>query len=81
MEKKNKFKGEDSIISTISNIEKTVYHIRFHLVSGISTTVTENKKNIIIKTKKNNIWVFRSNNEISIEKSIYIDADGLHRLQ
>jgi len=73
--KKNKFKGEDSIISTISNIEKTVYHIRFHLVSGISTTVTENKKNIIIKTKKNNIWVFKSNREIMIEKSIYVKDD------
>ena len=25
----------------------------------ISTTITENKKNIIIKTKKNNIWMFK----------------------
>jgi uncharacterized heparinase superfamily protein len=41
----------------------------------ISTTVTENKKNIIIKTKENNIWMFRSNKEIVIEKSIFVKND------
>ncbi len=73
--KKSIIMGNDTIISTKSDFEKTVYHIRFHLMPGLSTTITENKKNIIIKTKKNNIWMFRSNNEISIEKSIYIDDD------
>tara|TARA_B100000579_G_C22803650_1_gene841298 strand:- start:170 stop:1720 length:1551 start_codon:yes stop_codon:yes gene_type:complete len=68
-------KGEDTIISTKSNIENTVYHIRFHLMPEISTTVTENKKNIIIRTKKNNIWLFKSNNEIMIEKSIFVSND------
>ena len=38
----------------------------------ISTTVTESKKNIIIRTKENNIWMFKSNIEIMIEKSIFI---------
>ena len=42
---------------------------------GISTTITENKKNVILKTIKNNIWMFRSNNEILIEKSIYVNND------
>ena len=37
----------------------------------ITTTITENKKNIIIKTKKNNMWIFRSNKEMVIEKSIF----------
>ena len=41
----------------------------------ISTIVTENKKNIIIKTKKNNIWMFRSSKEMLIEKSIFIKDD------
>ena len=41
----------------------------------ISTTVTKNKKNIIIRTKKNNIWVFKSNKEIMVEKSIYVKND------
>ena len=73
--KRNLLRGRDTIISTKSNIEKTVYHIRFHLMPGISTTVTENKKNIIIKTPKNNIWMFKSNNQILIENSIYVKND------
>ena len=71
--KKNIFKGEDTIISTKSNFNKTYFHIRFHLMPGISTTITENKKNIIIKTKKNYIWIFKSNSEILVEKSIYVE--------
>ena len=72
---KDLFKGEDSIISTKSIIEKNVYHIRFHLMPEISTTITENKKNIIIKTKKGNIWMFKSNKEMVIEKSIFVKND------
>ena len=40
---------------------------------GINTNVTNNKKNIILKTKKNNIWLFKSDSEISIESSIYVN--------
>jgi len=74
---KNKeiLRGEDTIISTKSIIEKNVYHIRFHLMPEISTTLTENKKNIILKTKKNNIWIFKSNKEMVIEKSIFVRND------
>ena len=74
---KNKelLRGEDTIISTKSIIEKNVYHIRFHLMPEISTTITENKKNIIIRTKKNNIWMFKSNKEMLIEKSIFVRGD------
>ena len=73
--KGNLFRGEDTIISAKSSVEKNVYHIRFHLMPEISTTITENKKNIIIKTKNNNIWMFKSNNEIIVEKSIYVKND------
>ncbi len=73
--KKDLFIGEDTIISAKSKIDKTVYHIRFHLMPEISTTVTESKKNIIIRTKKNNIWMFKSNKEIMIEKSIFVKND------
>jgi uncharacterized heparinase superfamily protein len=41
----------------------------------ISTTITKNKKSIIIKTKKNNIWMFKSNKEMVIEKSIFVRND------
>ena len=73
--KKNIFTGEDTIISAKSNNEKKVYHIRFHMMPGVSTIMTSNKKNIIIRTKKNNIWMFKSNNEINIEKSIFVEND------
>ena len=74
---KNKelLKGEDTIISTKSAIKKNFYHLRFHLMPEISTTITKNKKSIIIKTKKNNIWVFKSNKEMVIEKSIFVRND------
>jgi len=73
--KKQLLKGEDTIISTQSIIKKNVFHIRFHLMPEVSTTLTENKKSIIIKTKKNNIWMFRSNKEMLIEKSIFVRND------
>ena len=41
----------------------------------ISTTVTKDKKNVIIKTKKENIWMFKSNKEIMIENSIHVKND------
>ncbi|MDB4860171.1 heparinase II/III-family protein [Alphaproteobacteria bacterium] len=72
---KELIKGEDTIISSKSIIKKNVYHIRFHLMPEISTTITENKKNIIVKTKKNNIWMFRSDREMVIEKSIFVKND------
>ncbi|MDC0625105.1 heparinase II/III-family protein [Alphaproteobacteria bacterium] len=73
--KKELLRGEDTIISTKTIIKKNVYHLRFHLMPEISTTMTENKKNIILKTKKNNIWMFRSNREMVIEKSIFVRDD------
>jgi hypothetical protein len=36
-----------------------------------STTITENKKNIIMKTKKNNMWMFRSNKEMVNRKKYF----------
>ena len=68
----NLFEGEDTIISTKSLIEKNVFDIRFHLMPGITTTNTENKKKIIIRTKNNNMRIIKSNNEIMIENSIYV---------
>ena len=73
--KKNLFEGEDTIISNKSNIEKVFFHIRFHLTPEISTTMTSNKKSIIIKTQKNNMWVFKCDNKIIIEKSINVKND------
>jgi len=77
----NKVIGEDSIISLKAKDQKIVYHIRFHLMPGINTNVTNNKKNIILKTKKNNIWLFKSNSEIDIENSIYVNNNTAEEIQ
>ena len=34
---------------------------------------TNNKKNIILKTKLNNIWLFKSDTELIVEDSIIVD--------
>ena len=41
----------------------------------VSTIITENKKNIIIRTKKNSIFMFKSNKELIVEKSIFVRND------
>ena len=70
---KNKFNGEDSFISYKDIGSRLIYHIRFHLGNDIVLNFTNNKKNIILKTKKNNIWLFKSNTELIIEDSILVD--------
>ena len=69
----NKLKGEDSFISPKSSNNRLIYHIRFHLADEITYNFTNNKKNIILKTKLNNIWIFKSDVELIIEDSILVD--------
>ena len=69
----DKIEGEDSLISYKENNNRMIYHIRFHLVDDMTLNFTNNKKNIILKTKKNNIWLFKSNAELIIEDSILVD--------
>ncbi len=69
----DKIEGEDIIISNKESNNRLIYHIRFHLVDGMILNFTNNKKNIILKTKKNNIWLFKSNRELMIEDSILVD--------
>ena len=47
----------------------------------ITTNITTNKKNIILKTKKNKIWMFKSNSELGLEKSIYVDNNSTKETQ
>ncbi len=70
---KNKLEGEDSLISYKSLNDRLIFHIRFHLAEGIILNFTNNKKNIILKTKLNNIWIFKSDRELIIEDSILVD--------
>ena len=65
--------GEDSFISNKDITKRLIYHIRFHLADGITFNFTNNKKNIILKTKLNNIWLFKSKTELEVEDSILVD--------
>ena len=68
----NVIKGEDSIISFKDNKNRLIYHIRFHLADDMVLNFTNNK-NIILKTKLNNIWLFKCDSELIIEDSILVD--------
>ena len=70
---KSKLEGEDSFISYRGVGNRLIYHIRFHLANEMVLNFTNNKKNIILKTKMNNIWLFKSNTELIIEDSISVD--------
>ena len=67
--------GEDSILSITKNNLEVIYHIRFHLVSGIVFNFTNNRKNIILRTKFNNMWIFKSDVELIVEDSIIVDKN------
>jgi len=71
----DEIKGEDSIISTKIKNKKISYSIRFHIVPDCNCLITNDKKSIIIKTKLNQTWVFKSSSIVSIENSVYI-GDG-----
>ena len=66
-------KGEDSLISYKDNDDRLIFHIRFHLADEMAYNFTNNKKNIILKTKLNNIWLFKSDTELVVENSILVD--------
>ena len=68
-----KIYGEDAIISIKNKSSRIIYHIRFHLMPGIIFNFTNNKKNIILKSKLNNMWLFKSDVELVVEDSILVD--------
>ena len=70
---KNRINGEDTIISYKEITERLIFHIRFHLAEEMVFNFTNNKKNIILKTKNENIWLFKSDSELIVEDSILVD--------
>ena len=76
-----KISCEDSIISLHAKNKKSVYHIRFHLMPYIQTSLTNGKKGLILKTKKNVKWLFKSETTISLENSIYVDNNKIQQIQ
>ncbi len=76
-ENENYLKGEDSIISSISKNKEIVFHIRFHILPNILITQTNNKRSVILKTEKGNIWLFWANKDIELEESVYMDKNNV----
>ena len=72
----DKLEGEDSLISYRYTDKRLVYHIRFHLAHGMVFNFTNSKKNIILRTSLNNIWLFKSDMELIVEDSIIVDNNN-----
>ncbi len=70
---KNKINGEDTFISYKKITDRLIFHIRFHLAEEMIFNFTNSKKNIILKTKNENIWLFKSDTELIVEDSILVD--------
>ena len=70
---RNKLEGEDTFISYKKNQDRLIFHIRFHLAEDMTFNFTNNKKNIILKTRLNNIWLFKCDTELIVEDSILVD--------
>ncbi len=77
----DKIEGEDSIINSKHKNKKIIYHVRFHLMPNISYNITNGKKNIILKSSLNNVWLFKCNSELVIEDSIYVDNNTTKHIQ
>ncbi len=65
--------GEDNIISALPQNREVIFHIRFHLMPTINITETNKKRIMILKTKNNVIWTFKSNSDLVLEESIFVD--------
>ena len=76
-ESENYISGEDSIISSTSKNKEFVFHIRFHILPNILITQTNNKRSVILKTQKGNIWLFIANKDIELEESVYMDKNNV----
>ena len=73
----NYLMGEDSIISATSNNREVIFHIRFHILPNINVTQTNSRKNIILKTNNNAMWIFKSNKDLVLEESVFIDKNDV----
>jgi len=76
-ENKNYLRGEDSIISSTSKNKEVIFHIRFHILPNINITQTNSKRNVILKTKNNVIWVFKANKDLVLEESVFMDKNNV----
>ena len=62
----------NSIINTKISGGIDTYTIRFHLMPDSSCVLSNNKKTVFLKTKKNQSWIFKAESQLAIEDSIYV---------
>ena len=62
-------------MSTKSNTNNIIYHIRFHLMPHCNCILTNNKKNAILQINKQS-WTFKTSSLLSIEDSIYVNNEN-----
>ena len=70
---KNEFYGEDPIITTKIDSAKVSYSLRFHCTPECNLLITNDNKTIILRTKLNNTWLFKSSAKLKIEDSVYVE--------
>ena len=68
----NFISGNDQIISFSLKKDRCIFNIRFHLTPLCKAVLTRGKMSAIIKTNESS-FIFKSNNEINIEESIFVD--------
>ena len=44
---------------------------------NVNITQTNSKRNIILKTKNNAIWVFKANKDLVLEESVFMDKNDV----
>ena len=69
--------GVDEIISIKNNSKKVIFNIRFHLTPSCTALLTNNKYSVLIRTKKNNSFIFTSDCKLTLDDSIYINNGRL----
>jgi len=70
--KNNLITGKDEIFSIGIKKQKNVFNIRFHLTPICKILLTRGRMSAIIKTNKSS-YLFGSDNEITIEESIFVN--------
>ena len=73
--------SEKFFISLKEIKNREIFHIRFHLMPDMTSNFTNNKKNVILKTKLGNMWLFKCDTELSVENSIYVDFNKTQEIK
>ncbi|MBS56915.1 MAG: hypothetical protein CMP16_03460 [Rickettsiales bacterium] len=67
--------GSDEILNLKKVNKNNTFEIRFHLMPGIASALTNNDEQVILKLKNGMAWYLRSeNNKLRIDESLYMGS-------